>query len=514
MSNDIESKRELDSTIFWATIAVVTATAVPILSAPDKARSAITHLYDLVTSNFGILYIWYAVAVILFLAFLAFSKYGSVRLGEIDSQPEFSTFSWVGMLFCAGIGAGMLYWATIEWGFYIDNPPFGVAPRSTNAIEWAASYGIFHWGITGWAIYCLPTLAIAYPFYVRRVPYLRLSTACSQFLVGGVNSKSGRVIDFIFMVNLIGGTGTSLGLSTPMISAGIAKLTGLSASFVLDFCVMTFCVVLFSCSAWIGLKKGIQRLSELNMVIALALLAFVLLVGPTLFILKMGTNSIGLVLQNFIRMNTWTDPWINSGFVESWTIFYWAWWVAFAPFVGIFVTRISFGRTLRQVIFGMLGFGSMGVGIFFIVLGNYAMHLELNDILNVTNIMREQSESAAITEVFMSLPFGYYCLAAFCLISVVFVVTTYDSASYTLASVATQRLRAGEDPARWQRLFWAGVLAVLPISLMYIDGGQKIILSATIVFSLPLLAVGIIMCVSLMRALREDDQHREIKAET
>ena len=514
MNHDIESKKEVDSTIFWATIAVVTATAVPILSAPEKARSAITHLYDLVTGNFGILYIWYAVAVIFFLAFLAFSKYGSVRLGDVDSTPEFSTFSWVGMLFCTGIGAGMLYWATIEWGFYIDKPPFGAVPRSPTAIEWAASYGIFHWGITGWAIYCLPTLAIAYPFYVRRIPYLRLSTACTQFLPGGVNSNSGRLIDFIFMVNLIGGTGTSLGLSTPMISAGIARLTGLSANFFLDFWVMTFCVILFSCSAWIGLKKGIKRLSELNMFIALVLLAFVLSVGPTLFILKMGTNSVGLVLQNFVQMNTWTDPVLNSGFAESWTIFYWAWWVAFAPFVGIFVTRISFGRTIRQVILGMLGFGSMGVGVFFIVLGNYAMHLELSEILNVTYIMREQGESAAITEVFMSLPFGQYCLVAFCLISIVFVVTTYDSASYTLASVATQKLRAGEDPVRWQRLFWAGILAVLPMSLMYIEGGQRIILSATIVFSLPLLAVGILMCVSLMRSLREDYQHRMIKTET
>ena len=504
MNDNIQPKKEVDSTIFWATIVVVVATAAPILTAPNKARSLISHLFDLVTSNFGILYIWYAVGILAFLAYLAFSKYGSVKLGAENSVPEFSTFSWVGMLFCTGIGAGMLYWAVIEWGFYIDSPPFGIAPRSRDAVEWAASYGIFHWGITGWAIYCVPTLAIAYPFYVRRIPYLRLSTACTRFLPSGVNSKSGRVIDFIFMINLIGGTGTSLGLSTPMIAAGVAKLTGLSHTFVLDFFVVFFCVIIFAGSAWLGLKRGIKRLSEFNMLAALALLAFVLSVGPTLFILKMGTNSVGLVLQNFVQMNTWTDPLINSGFVESWTIFYWAWWVAFAPFVGIFVTRISYGRTIRQVILGMLAFGSMGVSIFFIVLGNYALHLELNDILNVTKIMREQSESAAITEVFMSLPLGNYCLVAFCIVSMVFVVTTYDSASYTLASVATQELRAGEDPARWQRVFWAGILAVLPVSLMYIDGGQKIILSATIVFSLPLLAVGILMCVSLMQSLKED----------
>ena len=299
-----------------------------------------------------------------------------------------------------------------------------------------------------------------------------------------------------------------------MIAAGIAELSGLSHDFVLEMSLVLFCVVIFATSAWLGLKKGIKRLSDFNMIAALALLAFVLTAGPTLFILKTGTNSVGLVLQNFLKMNTWTDPIANSGFIESWTIFYWAWWVAYAPFVGIFVARISYGRTIRQVILGMLVFGSMGAGLFFIILGNYALHLEISELLNVTEIMREHSESFAITQVFLSMPLGNICLAAFCIISIVFLVTTYDSASYTLASVATQELRAAEDPARWQRLFWAVVLAVLPLSLMYVDGGQRVILATTIVVSLPLLAVGILMCVSLMRSLREDNHHLAIKAET
>jgi BCCT family betaine/carnitine transporter len=210
-------------------------------------------------------------------------------------------------------------------------------------------------------------------------------------------------------------------------------------------------------------------------------------------------------------MNFWTDPVENTGFVESWTIFYWAWWVAYGPFVGIFVARISYGRTIKQVVFGMLTFGSLGAWLFFIVFGNYAMYLELNGLLQITEMMKSGSKetAAAISQVFTSLPLGKLALTAFAIVSVVFLATTYDSASYTLASVSSKRLEAGQDPARWNRVFWAFALGVLPVSLMFIDGGLKVILSTTIVVSLPLLALGLIMAMSLMKMLKQDyeDNH-------
>ncbi|MGH7339334.1 MAG: BCCT family transporter, partial [Candidatus Rokuibacteriota bacterium] len=343
-----------------------------------QAADLITRVYNLITVQCGVLYLIDGAGTLAFLAFLAFGRYGGVVLGGEDSRTEFTTPSWVAMLFCAGVGAGLLYWAVIEWAYYIDAPPFGLAPRSTEAIEWAASYGLFHWGPTGWGLLCLPTLAIAYPYYARRIPYLRLSTAYISYLPGGVHSRRGRLIDFLFMINLIGGAGTSLGLSKPMIAASLAKLVGIEHDFALDVGVVVFCIAIFGTSAYLGLQKGFQRLANLNMLIALGLLVFVLAVGPTLFILKTGLNSLGLVLQNFIRMTTWTDPIRNSGFVEDWTVFYWAWWVAYGPFIGIFVTRISRGRSVRQVVLGMLTFGSLGSGAFFVVFGNFALHLELS----------------------------------------------------------------------------------------------------------------------------------------
>ena len=212
----------------------------------------------------------------------------------------------------------------------------------------------------------------------------------------------------------------------------------------------------------------------------------------------------GLVLNNFLHMLSWTDPINNSGFVENWTIFYWAWWVAYGPFVGIFVTRISYGRTIKQVIFGMLCFGSLGAWLFFVVFGNYALHLELEGALNLTALISDGQAARAITEVFMSLPFGTLALVVFLIVAVIFLATAYDSASYTLASVSTRNLTAGRHPTRSLRLFWAIALGVIPIALMFVDGSLKVILSATIVVSLPLLIVGYLMADSLLTLLRED----------
>jgi BCCT family betaine/carnitine transporter len=289
-----------------------------------------------------------------------------------------------------------------------------------------------------------------------------------------------------------------------MIAASLAQVTGLPHDFLLEVAVVVLCISIFGTSAWLGLDRGIKRLADFNLYLALGLLFFVLAVGPSLFILKTGTNSVGLVLQNFLRMSTWTDPFTNSRFVEDWTVFYWAWWVAYGPFVGIFVTRISYGRTLREVIGGMLVFGSMGAALFFIVFGNYALHLELEGLLSVTSVMRESGAETAIAQVFASLPLGALALSAFFVMAVVFLATTYDSASFTLASVATRRLEAGQNPARWLRVFWAVSLGILPISLMYIEGGLQTILSTTIVVSLPLLAVGFLLARSLLTMLRED----------
>ena len=499
-------RRDLDPFVFIATAVFVAVVSIPMLLAPDQGERTIDAIFSFLTQRLGFVYVWAAIANLAFVCWIGFGRYGRVRLSRGGEGPEFSTFSWVAMLFCAGMGTGILYWGTIEWAYYFDRPPFGAAPGSTEAIEWATAYPVFHWGITGWALYCLPTLAIAYGYFVRGLPSLRLSASCRPLIGAAADGWLGRMIDLIFMVGLLGAAGTGIGLAVPLISTAMSRLFGIEVSFALNVAVILAVTALFSASVWYGLERGIQRLSRWNVILTLLLLAFVLIVGPTVFILDTGTNAVGHMLQNFIKMNFWTDPIDETGFVESWTIFYWAWWIALAPFMGMFVARISKGRTLREVVFGMIGIGPAGCIVFFTILGNYALKLELDGALEVSQLLRTHDAPHAITSVILSLPAGTLVLALFCIVSLVFMATTYDSAAYTLALGATRRLAIDAHPPRWHRVFWALVVGVIPLALMYL-GGLKVFQTASIAVSLPLVAVGVLLAGALVRSLRSGPPH-------
>jgi BCCT family betaine/carnitine transporter len=493
----------IDKTNFAATIVIILLVSVPLVLNPVAGAELVQQSYQFISFHFGWLYLLSGVAALLLLGWLAFGRFGRVKLGVGDEPPEFSTYSWVAMLFCAGVGAGLMYWSAIEWAYYYQSPPFGVEPQSAEAARWASSYGIFHWGIIAWAFYCLPTLAIAYPFYAKQVPVLKYSVACHYWLEGREGSFFARCMDFLFMIALIGGAGSSLGFSTPLIAALISRLTGVEMGFGLEVAVVGICVVAFSTSVFLGLEKGIKRLSDINMALALLLLAFVLIAGPSLFIIKTSLNSVGVVLQNFIAMSTWTDPFTDSDFVEDWTVFYWAWWIAYGPFVGLFVTRISRGRTIRQVVLGMLLYGTLGGALFYMVLGNFSLGLQLSGQLDVLAVMAASDGNQAIVASFDQLPLAELAIGLFCFVSIIFSATTYDSASYTLASSATRHLHPSEDPPRWHRTFWAVALAILPVTLMYI-GGIKVAQTAVLVVSLPILLTGVLSAWALVKTLQAD----------
>jgi len=504
-------QKQIDWATFATCLAVILAVCLPLAVFPDAGGKLVLQAYEFIASEFGFLYMTAGVAVMVLVAWLAMGRYGRIVLGQDGDKPEFSDYSWAAMLFCAGIGGGLMFWAPVEWAYYFAAPPFGVEPRSTAAADWASTYGMFHWGPGAWAFYCLPTLAIAYPYYVRRMPFLRFSVSCDYFVGAEKESGWGRFIDLLFMIALLGGAGSSIGFTTPLIAALISRLTGIDNGFSLELFAVFLCVSLFSISVWLGLRKGIKRLSDINLGLALALLLFVIVAGPTVFLLKTSVASVGLMLQNFIRMNTWTDAFTESGFVETWTIWYWAWWIAYGPFVGLFVTRISRGRTIRQVILGMIGYGSLGCMVFYMILGNFGLSLELSDTLSVTGILEAQGQASAIVAILDQLPWPGIAIGVFCIVTAVFTATTYDSASYILASSATRRLEAGDDPARWHRLFWAIALAVIPVTLMFIGrfsgdprAGLTVIQTATLVVSLPIIVVGVLMSISLLQQLRYD----------
>ena len=300
---------KIDKVIFWVALIVIVCFSVPLILFPAEGKAVLNTALGWTTKTLGWAYLWFTIAAFGILLYYAFGKFGNVRFGGPDAKPEFSLPSWVAMLFCAGIGASVMYWGTIEWAYYYSGPPFGIEPKSKDAAEWAAMYGLFHWGFTAWAVYCIPTLPLAYLYWNRKRPVLRLSAACAGVIGDrAAQGLPGKIIDILFMFGLIGGVGTSIGLGTPMLSAGLAELFGLERSFGLDVIVIVIWGAIFGFSVYSGLEKGIKVLSDINLWLIVFILLFTFLFGPTIFILDTFTNSIGLLVQNFVEMSFYIDP--------------------------------------------------------------------------------------------------------------------------------------------------------------------------------------------------------------
>ncbi|WP_275591300.1 BCCT family transporter [Pseudomonas putida] len=443
---------------------------------------------------------------VVFLLWMAFGRYGNIRLGRKSDAPEFSYFSWVAMIFCGGIGIAIVNWAWVEPIYYFNGPPLNVAAHSREAAEWALTYGQFHWGLTPWAFYCLPALPIAYSMYVRRQPGVRLSVAARGVLGDKSNGWLGITLDTVVVFGIVGGVGTSLGLAVPLVSTLASDIFGIQQSFAFDMCVLALWTLMFGMSVWFGLSKGIKILSDINVYLAFLLLLFAAVVGPTLLLINGWANSLGLMLNNFIHMSLWTDPVAKGTFPQDWTIFYWAWWIAYAPMMGLFVARISRGRTIKELILAELVWGSLGCWVFFAVWGGYSLNLQLTGELDVSAILSQQGIPAAVLAILKTMPFSSLVIGAFVLLCFVFLATTLDSAAYVLASVTSRELSGYEEPQRWLRIVWALLLAVIGIGLLKV-GGLKAVQTSTIVVALPLIPVLGILTWSLLRMIRADLTH-------
>lgn len=499
-------RNTIEKPIFYATIIVTLLVIIPMIINPEGANNLMNSAFGKLMNNFGWTYLWFAVLALIVCMYIAFSNYGKIRLGEPDEKPQHSTFSWVAMLLCAGIGSSLMYWSSIEWAYYFMSPPYGAEPFSTVAADWATSYGLFHWGISAWAMYTLPTIPIAYVYWVRRNPSMKLSTACSG-VIGEkrANGWFGKAIDIFFIFGLMGGCGTSIGLGTPMITAGLNSLFGIPKSFTVDLIIIICWCLVIGLSLYRGLEKGLKQLSTLNLKMAIFVLLFVLFVGPTFFILNTTSDALGHMFQNFAKMSFWTDSVGGSGFPQGWTVFYWAWWVVVAPFMGIWVAKISKGRTLKELILAEIIWGSLGCWMSYSILGNYALHLEINNIVPITEIIANQSTYDAIVAMLLHLPFGKVILFLFISTMFVFLSTTMDSAAFTTALVASKDLEFGEDPAKWYRVFWGFLLAALPISLLFTGGSLRALQTSSAVASPPILIIFIIMIVSFFKWVKEDN---------
>lgn len=522
----MKKNKVMDWTTFIGSSVILLIAVIPMMVFPKASQEVITKMNDAVSSALGSVYLFIGLAILIFVLYIAFGKYGNVTLGKATDKPEFNNFSWAAMLFCAGIASDILYWGIIEWAFYYQDPPHGGKGMTDSALNYATMYGMFHWGPIAWATFVLPALCIGYLLFVKKKPIYKVSQTLRPILKGQTDGLVGKIVDIIFIFGLLGGAATSLALGVPMITAGIERLTGIDGNKLLMRGAILFLVTaIFAYSSYSGLKKGIKVLSDWNVILSFVLLGFVLIVGPTVFIMETTITSMGNMIKNFFEMATWLEPFGGIGgrketnFPQQWTIFYWSWWIVYAPFIGLFIARISKGRTLKEVVLGTIIYGTLGCMLFFGIFGNYAVFLQISGQFDVIQNLNTHGTEATIIEVLHQLPFHNIIIVLFMLSAVLFLATTFDSGSYILAA-ASQKKVIGE-PLKANRLYWAFALCLLPFALMLVGGERalEVLKTAALLASVPVLVVFVMMMVAFMRTLNEDrlklesraDKYREVE---
>ncbi|MGF1473364.1 MAG: BCCT family transporter [Rubrobacteraceae bacterium] len=501
-------EQRLEKRVFWISLAIIGVMCAPLALGTERGSAILTGIQGFITGNFGWLYLWFAIAIFGVLVWLATGRYAKVKFGDPDSEPEFRTLSWIAMMFTAGIGSSIMYWGVIEWAYYYTSPPFGAEAGTVVAGRWATTYPLFHWGFTAWAIYCLPALPIAYAFHTRKIPMLNLSGACRGVIGDRADGWLGKIIDVLFMFGLVGGVVTTLGLGVPMISEGVSEIFGIERTLQLDAGIIVLWTAIFGTSVFVGLQRGLKRLADINVYLALVVGVFFLVFGPTVFIITTFTNSVGQLFQNFIEMSFYTASIRGSEFPEKWTIFYWAWWLAYAPFVGLFTARISRGRTIRGLILAMVLGGSLGSWLTFTILGNTGLYFDLNGIVPVTDILNDSGAPSAIIATVLGLPLGSLVLVVFLVLAMIYLATTLDSSAFILASVSTKDLHPDEQPARWNRVFWAIILGAVAVTMMYL-GGLEPLQSMAVMTAFPMMIIFTLMIISFRRWLIEDEADKK-----
>ena len=467
---------------------------------PDATLSVVNVVFDKVTAVVGVPILWFVLIGLFLSLYLAFSRHGKVRLGE--GKPTYSMFSYIAMMMCAALASTATYYSFIEWSYYYADPAFGIEAYSEQAAEYAVPYTFFHWGLSVQVVFVLTAVALCYAFYVRKVPVLRIGTVCEEMMKNYKHKKGiAKLVDILTAMSIVGGMGVSLGLGVPLISAGLAKVFGFTASFSTNIIVLVIVAVIFSITSVIGIDKGMKKLSDLTIYLMIFFVAFIFVVGPSGFIMKNITQSVGTMFTHYLDMSLYTDPIRNSGFPEANTIFLFTLALNYAALMGVFITKISKGRTIREMILTCLGGISVGTWLMFGIDGSYGLYQELTGKFALSKAADGQ---AGVFEMIGSLPGGIIICVVFLVIAVGFLATSLDSASFTLSAVASRQLDENGNPNSKFRLFWCVILALVPLSIMFANAPFSALKTLCICLSVPFLAVIIFMLIGLFRWFKED----------
>ncbi|HYK73855.1 MAG TPA: BCCT family transporter [Pseudoneobacillus sp.] len=466
----------------------------------DNLAKVTETIYNGSIDYLGWVYLGSTLFFVAFSIYLLFSKYGDIRLGRKTDRPDFNTASWLAMLFGAGMGIGIVYWSVAEPVTHYTSPPYGEAYTIASA-NIAMQYTFFHWGLHPWAIYTVIGLALAFFQYNKRLP-AAISSAFHPILGDRIYGPIGKTIDILSIFATVFGIATSLGLGAMQVTAGMHDIFGVPNVLFVQMTVIVVATVIFIISINTGLEKGIQYLSNAAMILSFAIMLLILIVGPTLTIIKVFFNTTGLYVNDFIHMSLRLLPFSEGEWIASWTLFYWAWWIAWAPFVGMFIARVSKGRTLREFVIGVLIVPTLGTCLWMSIFGGAAIEIVQNT--GNKNLAKEiaGNVSLSIFTFFDYLPMSSLLSILGFAVVAIYYITVADTATFVLGMLSEGGTL---NPSNKIKMTW-GVIQSALAAVLLLAGGLNVLQTASIAAALPFAIIMIVMCFSLLKGLKSEFQ--------
>ncbi|MFD2628243.1 glycine betaine uptake BCCT transporter [Oceanobacillus kapialis] len=493
------------SNVFWVaapiTIVFIIWGIIPHSVLPNGNLDNVTSIVQTyLVDKFGWFYLLTATGFLIFSIYLIFSKYGNIKLGKPGDKPEYNYLTWFAMLFSAGMGIGLVFWGAAEPLSHFHSPPYGDAETS-DAAKTALQYSFFHWGLHPWAIYATIALALAYFKFRKQAPGV-VSAILEPLFGDHIRGRWGTLVDFIVVFATVFGVASSLGFGAIQISGGIRFLTGMDQTIVLQLIIIGIVTVLYLTSAMTGLNKGIKYLSNANLILAFLLMVFLLFAGPTTYILNLFTTSFGSYIQNLPSMSFRMTPFNedNTTWIKDWTIFYWAWWLSWSPFVGTFIARVSRGRTIREFVLGVLLVPTIFGALWFTVFGGSAINLEYFQGANIQADVNEIGTEAALFSVLENYPFAIVMTIIAILLITTFFITSADSATFVLGMQTTN---GSLYPPNIVKLIW-GLLQSSAAAVLLWQGGLQALQTASIIVAFPFAFIMILVIASLIKSFRAE----------
>ncbi len=493
--------------VFRISIAIVAVLVLLAGLAPGPFNVAMQAALAAVVRSAGWMYLLVVFLALLFLLYLAFGRFGRLRIGGEDAEPDFSQLSWLSMLFAAGMGIGLVFWGAAEPVSHFLKPPEGLVPQSPAAARAAMRYVFFHWGLHPWAIYALIGLAMAW-FQYNRGGRGQISDMLEPVIGRHHRGALGQAVNIAAVVATAIGVATTLGFGTIQISAGLERVFGIPATITSQLAIIAVAFVLYMASSASGVERGVKWLSSFNLLLAAVLMLAVLVIGPTGFILDTFTTTLGSYINQLVTMSLRLSPFSESTWVRDWTVFYWAWWIAWAPFVGAFIARVSRGRTVREFVIGVVLAPTIVGFLWFSVFGGAALQAQMFGHVELLQALANGYETVLFA-LFDSLPGSGVLAVAALLLLIIFFVTSADSAVLVLASMSTEE--AG-DPPLSRRVAWGLAVALIAGALL-LAGGLDALQALITIAALPFALLMALVMVSLFRVLDGEDQRLRHEAQ-